>query len=143
MLCTDVFVSLQHDLRNNSLQLASLEQKRADENVLRAVEEQKVCATQYQVFTRDQHIIYLLTFLLEFTLSVAHFAAVAVSIALFNQDYTGSTMNGEDEELIPKNGILSFFYFLLFHSLSIFNDKTLVFSFLNLRYFLLFIHYLS
>uniref|UniRef100_A0A7N2MFA1 Protein DETOXIFICATION n=1 Tax=Quercus lobata TaxID=97700 RepID=A0A7N2MFA1_QUELO len=31
----------KHDLRNNSLQLASLEQKRADENVLRVVEEQK------------------------------------------------------------------------------------------------------
>lgn len=54
---------------------------------------------------------------------------------------TGSTTNGEDKELIPKNGILSFF--LLFHTLSIFNDKTLVFIFLNIRYFLLFIHYLS
>lgn len=30
-------------MRNNSLQLASMEQRRADENVLRLVEEQKVC----------------------------------------------------------------------------------------------------
>lgn len=31
-------------MRNNSLQLASMEQRRADENVLRLVEEQKVCS---------------------------------------------------------------------------------------------------
>ncbi|KAK6912291.1 Factor of DNA methylation 1-5/IDN2, domain XH [Dillenia turbinata] len=33
----------KNDVRNNSLQMASMEQKKADENVLRLVEEQKVC----------------------------------------------------------------------------------------------------
>ena len=32
----------QNDERNNSLQMASAEQKKSDENVLRLVEEQKV-----------------------------------------------------------------------------------------------------
>lgn len=36
------FLGLQNDVRNSSLQLASMEQRKADENVLRLVEEQKV-----------------------------------------------------------------------------------------------------
>lgn len=40
---TDIFfLSFQNNETNNSLQLASVEQKKADENVLRLVEEQKV-----------------------------------------------------------------------------------------------------
>lgn len=45
MLATNkvFFFFPQNDQRNNSLHLASVEQKKADENVLRLVEEQKVC----------------------------------------------------------------------------------------------------
>ena len=38
-MSTDGF---QNDMRNNALQMASVEQRKADENVLRLVEEQKV-----------------------------------------------------------------------------------------------------
>ena len=119
-----------------------------------------------------------MTFLLEFTLSVAHFAAVGVSIALFNQVSRiaifplvsvttsfietgrcywkcepwstrfwtlGNRFNYEwgRQRIDSKKWYTFLFFSLLFHSLSIFNDKTSVFIFLNLRYFLLFIHYLS
>lgn len=39
---TFLLLPLQNEERNSSLQLASMEQKKADENVLRLVEEQKV-----------------------------------------------------------------------------------------------------
>lgn len=40
-LCSDI--SLQNAMSNSSLQMASLEHKKADENVLKLLEEQKVC----------------------------------------------------------------------------------------------------
>lgn len=41
-MCAAFIFFYQNDMRNSALQLASEEQRKADENVLRLVEEQKV-----------------------------------------------------------------------------------------------------
>lgn len=50
-----VILSGQNDLRNNALQLASEEQRKADENVLRLVEQQKVRLSISFVFFLPSH----------------------------------------------------------------------------------------